>query len=40
VGEPGRAINIVRMAGRSSNSGINGLAELPDHHQIIPDAAS
>jgi len=26
------------MAGRSGDSGINGLAELPDNHQIIPNA--
>jgi hypothetical protein len=40
VCEPCRAINIVRMAGCGGDSGIDGLAKLPDHYQIIPDAVS
>jgi hypothetical protein len=35
MGNPGRVVDVMRLAGRRRNTTINGLANLTDDHKII-----
>ena len=38
--QPGHAVDVFRVPGGGGDAGVDRLAELPDHHQIIDQAAA